>query len=103
MVHFSFRQQGAELLPDGLDELRLDRGHEDTLLRWEASATPQMIKHPAPALQMDPLLPYWRKLLEMVLRGRVRDIHREVDSEGKDSRSRLFSEVLVADELDDGT
>jgi hypothetical protein len=40
----------------------LDRGHEDTLLRWEASATPQMIEHPVPALQMDPLLPYWRKL-----------------------------------------
>ena len=39
----------------------------------------------------------------MVLRGRVRDIHRKVDSEGKDSRSRLFGEVLVADELDDGT
>jgi hypothetical protein len=62
MVHFSFRQQGTELLPDGFDEVRLDSGHEDTLLRWQASATPQMIEYPLPALQMDPLLSYWRKL-----------------------------------------
>src|SRR5215213_10681132 len=44
------------------DEVRLDRGHEGALLRWEASATAQMIEHPLPALQMDPLLSYWRKL-----------------------------------------
>jgi hypothetical protein len=32
MVHLSFGQQGSELLPDGLDDVRWKCGHEDTLL-----------------------------------------------------------------------
>src|SRR5215211_5312241 len=59
MVHLPVWQQGRELLPDGLDEVRSDHGHGDTLLRREASDTPRMIEHPVPALQTDsrPLLP----------------------------------------------
>jgi hypothetical protein len=53
MVHLPVWQQGRELLPDGLDEVRSDRGHGDTLLRREASDTPRMIEHPVPALQTD--------------------------------------------------
>ena len=32
MIHFSFRQQGAKLLPDRLDDVWLDGGHGNTLL-----------------------------------------------------------------------
>jgi len=49
--------QSGELLPDGLDEVRLEREYGDTPLRWEASATPRMIEHPVPALQVDTRIP----------------------------------------------
>jgi hypothetical protein len=44
MVHFSFRQQGSKLLPDGLNDVWWHCGHGDAPLPREASATPRMIE-----------------------------------------------------------
>jgi len=63
VVHFSFGQQGTKLFEDGLDEVRLDRGHGYTPSPREALTTAQMIEHPVPTLQVGALHPsYWRKL-----------------------------------------
>jgi hypothetical protein len=32
VMHLSFRQEGCELFPNGLDDVRWDRGHRNTLL-----------------------------------------------------------------------
>jgi hypothetical protein len=40
MVHLSFGQQGGELLPDGLDDVWWECGHEDTLLLGKLGELP---------------------------------------------------------------
>lgn len=64
MVHFSLGQQGAKLLPNGLDNVWLDSGHGINAPSHyrEASDTPRMIEHPVAALQLNTPRPYWRGL-----------------------------------------
>src|ERR687897_3135906 len=62
MIHLPFRQQGAKLLPDGLDEVWWECGHGFSPSSGSL-VTPQMIERPAPAFQVDLLHPYPRKLL----------------------------------------
>src|SRR5215210_9201744 len=66
MIRFSLGQQGTELLPDGIDNVWLDRGHGHTPSPREASRTPRMIGYTVSALQIEALPPYWRKLLVVV-------------------------------------
>src|SRR5215217_5323515 len=52
VIRFSLGQQGTELLPDGLDDVWLDRGHGQTPSHREASITPRMIGYTVSALQI---------------------------------------------------
>jgi hypothetical protein len=47
-VRISIGQQGAELLPDGSDDVSWECGHRLTPSSREASDTPWMIEHPCP-------------------------------------------------------
>jgi hypothetical protein len=61
VIDVSFGQQGAELSPNGLDEVWWHSGYGLLLLRREASDTPRTIEHPCPTYSRH--APYWRKLL----------------------------------------
>src|SRR5215204_5369423 len=62
MSHLPFGQQGAELLPDGLDDVRWERGHKPSPSSGSL-VTPRMIEHPVSAFHVWPSRPYSRRLL----------------------------------------
>src|SRR5215216_8117707 len=53
MAHFSFGQQGFKLVPDGLDEVRWERGHGHPPSSGSL-VTPRMIDHPVSTFHSGP-------------------------------------------------
>ena len=53
--HLSFGQEGYELFEDGLDDVRWECGHGNTLLvsLGKLGNSARMIEHPVPAFHMD--------------------------------------------------